>query len=261
MLEILLIAGVAYLVLCLAFVKILQWPNIRTDSKHLKNVRNVLFVIAHPDDECMFFSPSIIKLCQDAQQVYLLCLSTGNHGQQGSKRKLELMNSTKILGIDSNNVMIINHTNLPDDNLVIWNKTLVGRIIVKFIDVWNINTLITFDRSGVSGHYNHCAINEAVRSLTLKGRFPSNCQSYTLNDVNLLRKYIGILDVPFTYLSSSYAYVASSEEIRKGREAMSAHVSQMVWFRKLYISFSRYMVVNDFKRMSIDTMDSDSEDD
>lgn len=38
----------------------------------------VLLVIAHPDDECMFFGPLIYTLTQrDGCQVYVLCLSNG----------------------------------------------------------------------------------------------------------------------------------------------------------------------------------------
>jgi N-acetylglucosaminylphosphatidylinositol deacetylase len=39
-----------------------------------------LFVTAHPDDETMFFSPSILDLVDRGMQVALLCLSTGAHG-------------------------------------------------------------------------------------------------------------------------------------------------------------------------------------
>ena len=40
----------------------------------------VLFVIAHPDDECMFFAPTILALTRSGQyDVFLLCLSSGNH--------------------------------------------------------------------------------------------------------------------------------------------------------------------------------------
>lgn len=36
-----------------------------------------LFVTAHPDDECMFFAPSIIRLVELNASVHLLCLSEG----------------------------------------------------------------------------------------------------------------------------------------------------------------------------------------
>jgi len=38
----------------------------------------VLFVTAHPDDECMFFAPTILTLTRSGQyDVFLLCLSSG----------------------------------------------------------------------------------------------------------------------------------------------------------------------------------------
>ena len=40
--------------------------------------RRVLFVTAHPDDECMFFAPTILGLTQRGQyDIFLLCLSSG----------------------------------------------------------------------------------------------------------------------------------------------------------------------------------------
>ena len=41
------------------------------------NKKRILFVTAHPDDECMFFGPAILNLNQYCK-VYLLCLSSGN---------------------------------------------------------------------------------------------------------------------------------------------------------------------------------------
>jgi len=38
----------------------------------------ILFIIAHPDDECMFFAPTILSLTRCGQyDVFVLCLSTG----------------------------------------------------------------------------------------------------------------------------------------------------------------------------------------
>lgn len=36
-----------------------------------------LVVTAHPDDECMFFAPTIIRLVEFNASVHLLCLSEG----------------------------------------------------------------------------------------------------------------------------------------------------------------------------------------
>ena len=42
----------------------------------------VLVITAHPDDECMFFSPAILNLKQSST-VHLLCLSTGMDAKFG----------------------------------------------------------------------------------------------------------------------------------------------------------------------------------
>ena len=35
------------------------------------------------------------------------------------------------------------------------------------------------------------------------------------------------------------------------QRAMQAHKSQYNWFRKLYVTFSRYMIVNTYKSLAI----------
>ena len=39
--------------------------------------QRVLIVTAHPDDECMFFSPSVALLTRRNADIFILCLSTG----------------------------------------------------------------------------------------------------------------------------------------------------------------------------------------
>lgn len=42
----------------------------------LPTVARALLVIAHPDDEAMFFSPTILALLAKSCRVFVLCLST-----------------------------------------------------------------------------------------------------------------------------------------------------------------------------------------
>ena len=37
----------------------------------------MLLVTAHPDDECMFFAPTVTSLVARGAELWLLCLSTG----------------------------------------------------------------------------------------------------------------------------------------------------------------------------------------
>lgn len=39
--------------------------------------RPILLVIAHPDDESMFFIPTLLYLAKLQEKIHLLCLSTG----------------------------------------------------------------------------------------------------------------------------------------------------------------------------------------
>lgn len=41
------------------------------------------------------------------------------------------------------------------------------------------------------------------------------------------------------------------------QKAMKQHVSQMVWFRKLYIVFSRYMLINTLTELTIQDLELD----
>ncbi|XP_036691328.1 N-acetylglucosaminyl-phosphatidylinositol de-N-acetylase isoform X3 [Balaenoptera musculus] len=68
-----------------------------------------LLVTAHPDDEAMFFAPTVLGLARLRHQVSLLCFSSGNYYNQGEIRKKELLQSCDVLGIPPSNVMIIDN--------------------------------------------------------------------------------------------------------------------------------------------------------
>lgn len=83
----------------------------------------------------------------------------------------------------------------------------------------------------------------------IKNTSTSNIKLYRLESIPLIRKYIGILNLltpvkkkeaeeRVTLLSPPLAYLLT-------HKAMRQHTSQLVWFRWLYVTFSRYMFVND----------------
>jgi len=207
----------------------------------------VLLITAHPDDECMFFSPAILNLKQSST-VHLLCLSTGNYYKQGEIRKQELVSSCGILGILPSHVTVIDHSSLQDDPSVDWDTNLVGKIIADHINLNKIQAVVTFDLYGVSGHANHIALFKAVKTLKDKGPL-EGVAIFVLSSISLLRKYISLLDLPFC-VYSRYMFLSSPQEIILAQEAMCAHRSQLVWFRKLYILFSRFMVINTLEELN-----------
>ncbi|XP_078598340.1 N-acetylglucosaminyl-phosphatidylinositol de-N-acetylase-like [Branchiostoma floridae x Branchiostoma japonicum] len=211
----------------------------------------VLVVTAHPDDECMFFAPSVLETLRLGHQVFLLCLSTGNFEKKGTTRRRELLESAAILGIPADNVTVVDNPDLPDDMNTAWDTKLVAEKILEHVIDTSANVVITFDQYGVSGHKNHSSLFYGVNDLMENGHMPDNILVYVLESVSLLRKYTSVLDVlPSILSSASTLFLSGYPAILKAQRAMCAHRSQLVWFRWLYIAFSRYMVINTLRPLS-----------
>ncbi|XP_044764072.1 N-acetylglucosaminyl-phosphatidylinositol de-N-acetylase [Coccinella septempunctata] len=250
-LEHLIIGSFLYIVTCiLLYFAIIRWKTL-SFNKSIKNPKRVLIVTAHPDDECMFFGPTILNLTKNKEcTVYILCLSTGSNYGMGKIRKYELYKSCRTLGIASDSITVMNHEDLPDDISKRWPEEIVAELILNHIEIYDITTLITFDRSGISSHPNHFSIYYAVAHLSFGGDIPKSCSVYVLESINVLRKYWFILDIPISFLLSRTRYIVGPSGRSVIHKAMSEHKSQMVWFRRLYLIFSRYVVINTLQEMN-----------
>ncbi|XP_065588082.1 N-acetylglucosaminyl-phosphatidylinositol de-N-acetylase [Cyrtonyx montezumae] len=206
---------------------------------------SALLVTAHPDDEVMFFAPTLLGLGRASARLAVLCCSAGNYYNQGEIRKKELEQSCCLLGIPASSVTVVDHRSLPDNPSVEWDTQLLASFVLKHIEANNINLVVTFDAEGVSGHANHISLYTALRYLHSEQKLPSGCRVLVLESVNLLRKYISILDVPLSCLLPRDAlFILTEEETEQARRAMQCHRSQLLWFRRIYMLFSRYMVIN-----------------
>lgn len=238
-----------YTLLCLVLYKLLfhrcsRWLRVIRKSRLPATAKRALLVTAHPDDESMFFGPTILELRRRNVRIFLLCLSDGNYDKKGPTRRQELWDASESLGIKPEDITLLNATHLQDDPAVEWKTVTIANAILKHLEALDADLLVTFDKDGVSGHPNHCAIYYATASLCLSGMIPNKCKVLTLESVNLCRKYVSILDLPITLLLSTNWSILSWESRRAVQNAMRLHRSQMVWFRRLYIAFSRYMVIN-----------------
>ncbi|KAF9162678.1 N-acetylglucosaminyl-phosphatidylinositol de-N-acetylase [Actinomortierella ambigua] len=261
------------------------------------NNTNIALVIAHPDDEVMFFGPTLAELTRPEynNQVRVLCLSSGNHDGLGDIRKKELVNSLKTFGLRENHLTILDREDLKDGPKEMWDLSLVGDQMNLFAKKHAIETLITFDERGVSGHTNHiaCFLGLSYFVRTFKDRTTVK-YCYVLKTVSLLRKYISILDLPATMLFTEallplvsqitgvgaaasligaensitnpgrggsggsnrrvlrpkdLLFVSPIPAVVQAKAAMQKHESQMVWFRKIYVVASRYMAINELRRV------------
>ncbi|BES94519.1 N-acetylglucosaminyl-phosphatidylinositol [Nesidiocoris tenuis] len=205
--------------------------------------KRVLLVTAHPDDECMFFGPTILNLTRRNADVHLICLSDGNYYGDGETRSAELWNSCKELGIDEGNIRLLSYEQFPDNPNVDWDTETLASLVSWYVGALLIDALLTFDGYGVSGHRNHIAISRAVNRLLAENRLPPNCKCYALKSENIFIKYLGFL-VVLLRRSSPNVYICSSTDHKTIQTAMSMHASQNVWFRKLFMKFSSYSYLN-----------------
>ncbi|KAI7233036.1 chitin synthase export chaperone [Hortaea werneckii] len=246
--------------------------------------KRIVFLIAHPDDEAMFFAPVLQWLSKPelGNQVLILCLSSGDADGLGHLRKDELAKSAVLLGVKtSEHVVVVEDEKLPDSMETKWDPKLIASILTRYFapkmmstpsstaPLANIDAIVTFDTGGVSGHPNHISLFHGA-SLFLRNLmqrhagWESPVKLYTLTSVNMFRKYSSILDSVMTIITCIWRTKERSEfptpllvvsgpsGVRKAQRAMTtAHESQMRWFRWGWIGVSRYMVVNDLKREKV----------
>ena len=227
------------------------------DSKSsMKFGKNILFVTAHPDDECMFFTPTIYAL-KERSNLYLLVLSNGGYDGLGKLREKEMEKAAKQMGFKD--YLIIDSAAIPDGPQP-WNVEPVVKEILKHLkdrkdEGIEIKTIVTFDEHGVSAHPNHISTyhackkvqeikaNEVIESKETQNEvIYDDIDLYTLETVPLYRKYDAYVDI---FMASSEKHVNFFLPTPyQAASALMIHHSQFVWYRKLFMAFSRYGYFN-----------------
>ncbi|OCK77993.1 phosphatidylinositol glycan class L [Lepidopterella palustris CBS 459.81] len=243
--------------------------------------KRICLLIAHPDDEAMFFAPTLLALTRPelGNHIKILCLSSGNADGLGDIRKKELVQSGLQLGLrGEDDILVIDDPDFPDSMTVTWHPLLISNLLTsafapKMASIPStsaphtaIDVLITFDAEGISSHPNHKSLYNGAHAFLkalMRRHSGWDCpiKLYTLTTTNVLRKYMSVLDCPATIIGSMVRkkelgsfptplmYISGPLGFRTAQQAMTtAHKSQMVWFRWAYISISRYMIVNDLRK-------------
>eukprot|EP00815_Leptocylindrus_aporus_P010304 CAMPEP_0116056952 /NCGR_PEP_ID=MMETSP0322-20121206/4322_1 /TAXON_ID=163516 /ORGANISM="Leptocylindrus danicus var. apora, Strain B651" /LENGTH=174 /DNA_ID=CAMNT_0003540871 /DNA_START=73 /DNA_END=594 /DNA_ORIENTATION=- len=131
----------------------------------------ILFIVAHPDDESMFFFPTLQNLIRtnDAKNVHILCLSNGNYDNLGGVRSKEMLSACQIIGLETCNVQVLDDDRIQDGPHVVWDDGVVSGVIGEYLvqrvcgkGCSGCVRIITFDEYGVSGHPNHCDTSRGV---------------------------------------------------------------------------------------------------
>jgi N-acetylglucosaminylphosphatidylinositol deacetylase len=235
--------------LFLSVLNLYVLEHVRGRHGALASWRRVLLVISHPDDESMFFGPTIQALRRAGARTHILCLSNGDADGLGAVREKELESARKVLGVDSSDV--VNDSKLKDGFKEVWPEETVAAYVEASVRRLDANVVLTFDERGVSGHPNHVAAYRGVRRWAADVRKTSaspSPEAWALVTVNPLRKFLTFGDVFASFALESHVLVAATSAIEV-RRAMSLHRSQWVWYRKLFVVFSRYAYVNSLRRL------------
>ena len=108
----------------------------------------IILIIAHPDDEAMFFYPTISR----AKRLHIICLSNGGYDGLGEQREKELQCAARRLGASAT---CINNAALQDGPHA-WDPSVVAANVGPWLHAGAV--VVTFDRYGASGHANHVAV-------------------------------------------------------------------------------------------------------
>ncbi|KAB8206568.1 hypothetical protein BDV34DRAFT_212213 [Aspergillus parasiticus] len=168
-----------------------------------QEAKSILLVTAHPDDETLFFSPTITYRQNDANvKRSLLVISSGNYDGLGDKRQSELHSSCEKLGISEDQCVVLDIAELQDNPKQWWDGDMVKDLVSSYKEKWHVDLIVTFDQGGISGHINHRSVSAGVREYVQST--PDAPAAYMLQSTPLLRKYSSLLDliptsIPFAW--------------------------------------------------------------
>lgn len=122
-------------------------------------MKKIVGIFAHPDDEAFGPSGTIAKLSKD-NNVYLICATNGDAAtgkpdpNLGKIRQEELRKSARVLGVKD-----VYFLNYPDGELRNNIYHEVAEKIKKIVEDLNVETIITIEPRGISGHIDHVFIS------------------------------------------------------------------------------------------------------
>src|SRR5689334_15605010 len=110
-------------------------------------------------DICLFYRLVIFPNDLFRERTLMNQHSIGNFNGLGEHRRTETKASCAALGIRDDNCVILDNKDLQDNPRQWWDESIVESILGKYIKMWNIDLIITFDNYGVSGHVNHRSVS------------------------------------------------------------------------------------------------------
>jgi len=139
-------------------------------------MKKILLIFAHPDDESFSCSGTMVKYKNNNTSIKLITATRGEAGQLGDpplclpeelgeERTKELKNAARIIGIKK-----IFFLGLRDGTLSKFSLKFLSNLIEPILIRENPDIIITFPKTGISGHDDHIVISKAATIAYLKYR-------------------------------------------------------------------------------------------
>lgn len=155
--------------------------------------KKMLAIFAHPDDEAFGPGGTIAKYAHEGVEVHLLCATRGEAGQfgkinspeiirekqiqLGSIREEELKASAKILGVYS-----IEFLDFVDGTLCNAIYHDMAKKIIRKINAFRPQVVLTMDQNGNSGHIDHIAVSMVTTYSFLKAKIAQKLYYHSLSE-------------------------------------------------------------------------------
>lgn len=146
-----------------------SYPTVDLQNFKENNLKKVLFIYPHPDDETMSSGGLIHKMSKDKFfNVHVVSITKGECGDEklklepkelGSVREQEFAHALKTLGVS--NLEIWSFPDGSTTNHI--NEIRSG--IKKYITKNQINLIVTYEKYGLYGHPDHVLLSEIIYSL------------------------------------------------------------------------------------------------
>ena len=228
--------------------KIKSMFEVNDIKSELSSIGSVLLIIAHPDDEIMFWTPTIKSLISNKIPMKILCLSNGNYNGLGELREKEFDNVSRALNFPDN--QILNIPELQDNITKKWDPSIVSQQIEEFLKYNDdVKTILTFDSNGVTKHPNHISCYDGLKYFLKKNSSElkqKGLKVYTLDSFNFFFQYT--MFVPMFYgLFKKYGYFTI--HFFNSYKWMRLYETQFNLLRKAHVICSGYSYFNSYTKI------------
>jgi len=186
--------------------KIKSMFDIKDIKKDLSSTKSVLLIMAHPEDELLYWSPTIKSLINYKIKLKILCLSLINNNcdkiLKDNNNITNFEEISKILKLEDNKII-----NLPNSD-----PETISKEIKNFLDDNNdIGTILSFDDNGngINEHSNCYLGLELCLKNNREEIKKKEIKIFLLDSFNFIFKYSFIIPMIFFYCKE-FGYIISN---------------------------------------------------